>query len=148
MRKLLIGLLVFSFPGISAAAEADVYCQTGTSSTGFPIFQPASSTNPCPMTGTVTSSAKPFTPVAGAQYGLTVATATALTVPATATFATVTVEGAPVRYTSDGATTPTSTVGMGPFPIGYALSFNLTALSNLKFIQTSASATIDVEYFK
>lgn len=88
------------------------------------------------------------TPVAGAQYGLAVASSTALTVPATATIAMITVEGAAIRYTSDGATTPTASVGMGPFPIGSSLTFNLVSLAGIRIIQTSASATIDVEYFK
>jgi len=88
------------------------------------------------------------TPVAGAQYGLGVAISTALTVPATATIAEITVEGAPIRYTTDGATAPTSTVGMGPFPIGTTLVFNLVSLAGIRIIQTAATATVDVEYFK
>lgn len=88
------------------------------------------------------------TPVAGAQYGLAVASSTALTVPATATVAVVTIEGAAVRYTSDGATTPTASVGMGPFPIGTTLTFNLVSLAGVRIIQTNSAATIDVEYFK
>ena len=85
------------------------------------------------------------TSVAGAQYGLAIPTSTALTVPATATIATVTVEGAAIRYTTDGATTPTASVGMGPFPIGTTLVFNLTTLAAVRIIQTQASATVDVE---
>lgn len=90
----------------------------------------------------------PRTVVAGAQYGLAVASSTGLTVPPGATVAQVTVEGTSIRYTTDGATTPTATVGMGPFPAGTTLLFNITALAALRIIQTSASATIDVEYFQ
>jgi hypothetical protein len=90
----------------------------------------------------------PRTAVTGAQYGLAVASSTALTVPATATIAEITVEGAAIRYTTDGATTPTASVGEGPFPIGTTLTFNLTGLAAVRIIQTQASATINVEYFK
>lgn len=47
MRKLLL-LLALLFPAYAHAAEADLYCLTGTSTTGAPIFQPASPTTPCP----------------------------------------------------------------------------------------------------
>ena len=47
---LVCAFLLLGISGAARAAEADLYCQTGTSSTGFPIFQPASATNPCPVT--------------------------------------------------------------------------------------------------
>jgi hypothetical protein len=67
-RWFLAWLLVAGLVGLAGAAraaESDVYCQTGTSSTGSPIFQPASQTNPCPVTssgsggGSVTYAAPP-----------------------------------------------------------------------------------------
>jgi hypothetical protein len=145
MKHWLLALVLF-LPCSAWAAEADLYWLGGTSSGGGSIFIPLSTTNPLPITSVTTRS---LTPVAGAQYGLAIATSTALTVPATATIATVTVEGNSLRYTSDGATAPTTSVGMGPFAIGTTLTFNLgTGLANLRFIQVAASSTIDVEYFK
>lgn len=108
-----------------------------------PTVPPGGTPPPVP-----TVAQKAWTPVAGAQYGLTVATAVALTVPAGATLAQITVEGGTVRYTSDGATTPTASVGMGPFVVGSYLQLNISPLSNVKFIQSSGTATLDVEYFK
>ena len=149
--KLILTLLGVFLPSMAWGAEADLYCLTGTSATGTPIFQQASATNPCPVTATIAAGATFLagarTAVVGSQFGLAVPTSTALTVPATATIANITVEGASIRYTSDG-TTPTAAIGMGPFAIGTTLTFNLTTLAALRFIQTSASATIDVEYFK
>lgn len=55
MNRCTIGFLILAmaslWSGETWAIEADLYCQTGTSSTGFPIFQPASAANPCPVTG-------------------------------------------------------------------------------------------------
>jgi hypothetical protein len=48
---LLAGLLL---PGVAIAAEADVYCLTGTSSTGNQTFAPASAAQPCPVSGSIT----------------------------------------------------------------------------------------------
>lgn len=54
MKRALLALAL-TFIGHSAwAAEADLFCLTGTSSTGAPIFVPASTTTPCPFVGTVT----------------------------------------------------------------------------------------------
>jgi hypothetical protein len=54
-KELILSLLTFgsvvgvpSAPAEAAAGEADLYCLTGTSSTGNPIFQPWSAANPCP----------------------------------------------------------------------------------------------------
>lgn len=78
------------------------------------------------------------------QYGLTVATATSLTVPGGTLYAEICVETQSVRYKDDGGT-PTSSSGLlaqpGCFP--YA-----GPLASLSFIQTIASATLDVSYYK
>lgn len=142
---LAVALLVFFAGGAPAATEADLYCFDGTN------WKPASAATPCPVTATVSGTAvtspAALTPVAGAQYGLTLAAATAITPPATATTAIVTVEGNSVRCTTT-ATTPTASVGMGPYGIGTILTVKLTSLAAFQCIQTAASATIDVEYFK
>jgi hypothetical protein len=87
-----------------------------------------------------------YTAVPSNQYGLTIASATLLTVPATATYGAICAETATVRYTTDGATTPTSTVGM-PLAAGACVAMRGHAvLVNFKAI--GAGATIDAEYFK
>lgn len=85
-------------------------------------------------------------PVAGSQEALGIVTATALTVPATATIATITVEGNNVRYRCDG-TAPTASTGS--LLIVGTQGFVLVAnpMSSCKFIQTAATATLDVEYW-
>lgn len=89
-----------------------------------------------------------FTPVTGSQFALTCATATSLTVPGTAAQCQVTVEGADVRYTYDGVTTPTATTGFLAMA-GALLNFSgATLLSNLKFIAVGGSPTLNVQYTK
>lgn len=91
-----------------------------------------------------------LTPVAGAQYNLSVTSAVALTVPATATHAYVTCDpdtsaGTYLRFTYDGTTTPTSSVGHTLAP-GDADWF--TALSSLKLFGEGGAVIVDVSYFK
>lgn len=52
----LIAVLALLFLPLAAKAQqgASIYCLTGTSSTGAPLWQPDSTANPCPVTGTVT----------------------------------------------------------------------------------------------
>jgi hypothetical protein len=89
-----------------------------------------------------------LTPVGTMQAALGVASATSLTVPAGASYAVVCVEGAAIRYTVDGSTTPTASTGM-PVSSGQCLSLSGTvALANFKAIQQTATATLDVSYFK
>ena len=87
-----------------------------------------------------------LTPVASSQMGLGVVTATALTVPATATTAICTVEGQSVRYRDDG-TDPTASVG-SLVAVGSILTLKLTSFTAAKFIQTGATATLDCMYYK
>lgn len=60
----------------------------------------------------------------------------------------ITVDSAPVRFTMDGETTPTSTVGLrlvqnlAPLVIN-----NATAINNLQFILESGSPNIQLAYF-
>jgi hypothetical protein len=85
-----------------------------------------------------------YTPIAGSQYGLSVTTATGLTVPTGALYATIIIEGGQVRYSS--TTTPTASAGMLLQP-GGPYSFSISPLSSLKFIDaTGSTATLDVEY--
>ncbi len=80
-----------------------------------------------------------------AQYALTVASATALTVPAGSEIAEICVETAGVRYTDDG-TTPTSSTGI---PVSSGTCFQYGGpLNKIKFIAQSGSPTINVSYYK
>lgn len=93
-----------------------------------------------------------YTAVTGAQYGLPISASTALTVPATALQAVVCARGNNVNYTYDGTTTPTALIGMPLYAsstTGQCIQFSgATVLANLRFIQTAATATIDVSYTK
>lgn len=101
------------------------------------------------VSGTSGGSVTPTKPGAltplGYQQIVGPAAATTLTVPAGATIAEVTVEGASVRWRDDG-TAPTVSVGM-PLAIGTFITFT-TTLSALQFIQTAATATLDISYYK
>jgi hypothetical protein len=88
----------------------------------------------------------PYAPLSPGQHNLSVTSATALTVPTGARYATVCASGAAVKYTTDGTTTPTSSVGM-PLAAGACLALSgPQTLANFRAI--SASGTLDVEYFQ
>jgi hypothetical protein len=91
----------------------------------------------------------PFKPLAPAQYGVSVSSATALTVPSGARYAVVCAEGATVRYTTSG-TTPTSSVGIPLLATSTsAPCVSLYGPAILAAFQAIGSgATIDVEYFQ
>lgn len=110
----------------------------------------------CP--GTNPSNLKCFTPYVGNYASMqyvsyqqitSLSSAASLTVPAAATFAEVVCTGQIVNYRFDGDTTvPTTTVGMpltpyNPLPIPSA-----ALMSSLRLIETTASATCNVSYFK
>lgn len=66
-------------------------------------------------------------------------------IPSTATIAVISVEGAAIRYRDDG-TAPTTTVGM-PISSGQAFTYQ-SALMNLRIIQQSASATVNIAFYR
>ena len=86
-----------------------------------------------------------YLPLGGAQFALSVSSATALTVPTGAVWATICVEGQAVRYRDDG-TNPTASTGM-PIASGACIAYagNLAAI---KFIAQTGSPTIDVIYYQ
>lgn len=89
-----------------------------------------------------------YTPLSPMQAGVGVATSTALTIPATATYAVVCVSGAAVNYTTDGTTTPTNSVGM---PLAATQCVSLVGpavLAAFRAIQQAPTATLNVSYFK
>jgi hypothetical protein len=88
----------------------------------------------------------PYTPLSPGQHTLAITSATALTVPAGARFANVCATTAAVRYTTDGTTTPTSTVGQ---PLATAACVSLSGAQMIaNFRAISATGTLDVEYFQ
>jgi succinate dehydrogenase/fumarate reductase flavoprotein subunit len=88
----------------------------------------------------------PFTPLSPGQHNLALVSSTGLTAPTGATYAIVQAAGATVKYTTDGATTPTATVGM---TLGVGSSIALSGAQVIaNFRAISATGTLDVEFFK
>jgi hypothetical protein len=75
--------------------------------------------------------------------GLT--TAQALTVPDGTSFALIVATGTAVRWRDDG-TDPTATVGM-PLAVDKDLVYGSGQLSRLRFIETAATAVLNVSYY-
>ncbi len=87
-----------------------------------------------------------YTPLPPGQHNLSPASSTALTIPAGARYATVCASTAAARYTTDGETTPTATIGQ-PLPAGSCISLSgPVVLANFRVASTSG--TVDVEYFQ
>lgn len=89
-----------------------------------------------------------YTPLGPGQFALGVVSSTALTIPTGALQAQVCAETQSVRYTWDGTTTPTTTVGSLLLANQCVQFSGATLLSNLRFIQTASAATLDVQYTK
>ena len=88
----------------------------------------------------------PYAPLSPGQYDLAVTSVTALTAPTGARYAVVCAETATVRYTTDGATTPTSSVGM-PLAANSCVSLSgATVLANFRAL--SSTGTLDAEFFQ
>lgn len=95
---------------------------------------------------------KTTTQVLGYQQIVGAAASTALTVPprdmnglnVDPTFALIVIEGQPVRWRDDGVA-PTAAIGMPILP-NNALLYD-GDLQNIRFIQTAATATINVTYY-
>ena len=103
-------------------------------------------TPPVALPGAVVSAPYQYTPVGAGQHNLVLTTVQSLSIPSGALYAWVTISGAVARYTSDGTTTPTGSIGM-PIAVGVPTRFEGPAyLAGLKFI--GAGATLDIEYFK
>ena len=80
----------------------------------------------------------------GYQQITSLSASTALTVPSGATLALIVPETQNVRWRDDG-TAPTSSVGM-PIFVGASLSYD-GDLNRIRFIQQTASATLNVSYY-
>jgi hypothetical protein len=145
MIRVLVFLAALFVPTVALAQAPPVMEMCNSGNPAPNQWVPCSTQYPLPVTGSAPYSYTNLTP---SQNALGVANATALTVPTGATYAVVCVEGAGVRWTWDGTTTPTANVG-SPVASGSCLAFSgASILAALKFIQQSATATIDVEYAK
>lgn len=89
-----------------------------------------------------------YTALSPMQAGLAVVGSTALTVPSGATYAVVCARTQNVNYTTDGTTTPTASVGMQLIQNQCVSLSGATVLANFRAIQQTATATLDVSYFK
>lgn len=87
---------------------------------------------------------KTTTQCLGYQQITSLSAAAALTVPTGATMALIVAETQGVRWRDDG-TAPTSSVGM-PLAAGVSLSYD-GDLRAIRFIQQTASATLNVSYY-
>jgi hypothetical protein len=134
MIRVLLTCALLALASPSYAATQALSCQDVNGSDW-----PASPQHPCPTADGM------LRPVAGSQEALGVVTATAMTIPAGATIASVTVEGQPVRWRCDG-TAPTASAG-SLLAVGSVTVFRINGLSSCQFIQTAATATLDFEYF-
>ena len=85
-----------------------------------------------------------YTPL-GYQQIVGIAAATTLTVPGGAKYAAITVSGGPIMWRDDGVN-PTTTVGM---PLGQDATLTYSgSLAVIAFIQVSATATLNISYYK
>ena len=84
-------------------------------------------------------------PVAPTQSMSAPTVATALTIPNGADYAVAYVEGASIRFTDDGVTAPTASVGA---LVAIGQSQPLTALKQVQIIQTAATATVTIRYYR
>jgi hypothetical protein len=85
----------------------------------------------------------PTSSAGAGQNAVSIAAVTALTVPPFAAAAFICIVAAPARYTDDGVTTPTSSIGI-PAPVGcFAYGGPLAG-----FRIIGAGATMDVSYYR
>lgn len=86
-------------------------------------------------------------PAGAGVHGQALTSVFSFTLPAGTHFATIQASVATVKYTTDGVTTPSSTVGM-LLPVGGApLILAGRALKNFQAIQVSSGALLDAEFF-
>lgn len=147
-KKLLIALAL-CLPVIATGVSAQ------TASNTVPGYQ---TTNGC--SGSITACWKPLngsTAIAGTQTGVSLASATSLTVPAGANIAVITVEGTNnsagvcARWRDDG-TAPTASAGSplaaNAVMVYQVISSTLTYLPIQLIQASSATCTADVAYYK
>ena len=88
-----------------------------------------------------------YTPIAGSQHNIPLASPVSLIAPPFARFAVVQAANNDVKYSTDG-TIPTPTVGMSLYA-GTAVKLSgLAVISTFSAIAAGPNATLDVEYYK
>jgi opacity protein-like surface antigen len=152
MKRLALAAALFVLSAFSAHAQQAVtvtICGSETLNVGQPyaLSQDAQG-RLCLGAGGGGGVTGSFTPLSPMQSGLAITLATTLTIPSGATYAVVCAEGQNVRYSTDGTTTPTASVGMLLLQNQCISLSGPTVLSNFKAIQAAATATLDASYFK
>lgn len=164
-RRALVAAIVCGVISSAGTALADYVYRDGNGSLQTIFTFVCQSTKLCPAQVLIDSSgnekattANPlivagpgYTPVSPMQSALPTVTATPLTVPQGPTptiYAVVCASGAPINYSTDGTTLPTSSVGM-PLAAGSCLPLvGAAVIANFKAIQQSAAALLNVSYFR
>ena len=141
MKRLALLLCLFAAPASAQVIVLPNGCGSASYTTG--AQSPTQTTGGYGCMGTAPAAQ---TPLAPSQEALGVTSATALTVPAGATTAVVTVEGATVRWRDDG-TAPTASSG-SLLAVGSVTTFYGASMKAVKFIQTVGTATLDVAFYK
>ena len=133
------------------AQVSGLYWQCVAPSGGTPAgYCPVNNTYPLPVAGSTTSGT--LTIVAGTQTALTISSATALTVPATATTALVQAQGTNntsgvCLYWRDDGTNPTGSVGQ-QMAAGATMFYHVTSLPIKMFAATGATCVATISYYK
>lgn len=156
MKRVLLSVFAIALIGLGAAYADGPTIPSLSSVIQFLVGTaptPVSSSNPLPVTGTggtVTVAPYAYTPLTPGQYTpVSDSAATALTAPAGATYAAVCVEGANHRYTWDGTTTPTASIGtLWPQSAGCLYLSGALAIANFKVISVTAGGTFTASYAK
>ena len=152
VRLIFLAVLGLWLAKPARGAESDIYCLTGTSSTGAPAWAPASSGKPCPVTATTN-----VTPTTYAgTINLAAATSTSLTsgnvtmqlgsLPAAGSFTKLTIIApGPCLFTlnlnGSAITAATQGIQIGTGTNVGADTLNLTGLANAPTLWSSAGCT-------
>lgn len=101
------------------------------------------------MQGSFAAGPYSYTPLSPGQYTpVSDASATGLTAPANAIYAVVCAEGANHRYTLDGTTTPTASVGMQLLQNACITLPGAAEIAAFKIIYVSSGGTFTASYAK
>ncbi len=88
-------------------------------------------------------------PLSPSQHGLTIASATSLTVPAGTNYAVICAKGGAANWEVDGATTPTGSSGTALSQGQCVAIFGSKSVQNFQAIQQSGNTTtLDVNFYK
>ncbi len=151
LSVLLVGIGLGSSPVLAQQGNTGMFWQCAAPSSSNPNggYCPVNTTYPLPVTGdTVTTLAA----VAGTQRGTSIASATALTIPATATVALIQAQGTNnssgvCLYWQDDGTNPTASAGL-QMPAGTTMFYKVSLLPAKFIAATGASCTLTASYYK